>query len=155
MRVSDCVSEGIASFVSGTCFASFVGNNRHDPGWRAEIFQVQPPHAPNEQEEDGMFGMKRIVAFDGAAEYDRNIASALGKESSIGQLQAAELAITSHNKAKIQKSVNDNGNNGNNNSKGVTDSTASGMQNELSLTLCCLSNKGFVTTHVSDMSLCC
>lgn len=120
-----------------------TNQSRGHDRWRAEIFQLRT--SPNDNENRaGTFGVERVIAFDGGAGYDRNVASALGKERRVGQLQAAELAITSYNNLRIQsaKQGEKNTNGGN------------GMQSEVTLTLCCLSNKGFVTTHVSVTACC-
>ena len=117
-------------------------SKRGHEGWRAELWKIRPPTAVEMEANDGTFGMERIVSFNGGAVHDACIESALGRNARIGQLQAAELAITSSTVAGLQTT------------KGDDERIQDSGQPELGLTLCCLSDKGFVTTHVSRYCLC-
>lgn len=120
--------------------------------WRADLWKIRAPSA--EEMEDtatvqrrgAPFGiMERAVTFRGGTHHDKYIASTLGNESGVGPLQAAELAISSyqHRAARTKQEETVDGGSGE-----TTDQ-------DLGLTVCCLSSKGFVTTHVScAMELC-
>ena len=116
-----------------------IRSKKGKDGWRADLWKLRPPTADENEANDGTFGMEKLVTFNGGANHDKYIGSALGKDSSIGQLRAAELAITSYNaysspsRKKGEDTMHEN---------------FSG-DNEFGLVLCCLSEKGYVTTHVS------
>ena len=111
-------------------------NKRGHDGWRAELWKIRPPTAVELDANDGTFGIERIVSFNGGAAHDACIESVLGRNTRIGQLQGAELAITSSTAAGLQ------------NIKDSDDRIQDKNQLELGLALCCLSDKGYVTTHV-------
>ena len=115
------------------------GNNRVNDCWRAELWKMRPPTFIELEANDGTFGMEKVMSFDGGVDYDRSLGSALGRDSKIGQLQAAEVAITSYNAKGLKTSKMDD--------ECVQDGI--NVQSEIVLTLCCLSDEGFVTTHVS------
>lgn len=119
------------------------GSRVHDQ-WRAELWKLRPSTAVEMEANDGTFGMERLVSFDGGVERGGSIASTLGKGSRIGQLQAAELAITSYNTLGVHSAKNHR--------EDDTNDKAN-LENDISLALCCLSDKGFVTTHIIPEAL--
>jgi hypothetical protein len=115
------------------------GGEHRGENWRAELWKVRPPTVHELEANDGTFGLEKIITFDGGVDRDRRVVSVLGRESRIGQLKAAELAITAFNTTGLQASKSDDG--------PMVDSRSTGEN--ISLALCCLSDNGFVTTHVS------
>jgi WD40 repeat protein len=105
-------------------------------GWRADLWKVRSPTADEIDVNDGIFGMENVVSFHGGGDQDQYIGSAIGKDSSLGRLQAAELAITSYNSITLASPKNG-------------EEHIQEVDNFVGLTLCCLSDKGYVTTHVS------
>jgi len=117
----------------------------HNQGFRAELWKIRPEGTGDLDANDETWGMERIAAFNGNDPIsDPSIETVLGR-TKFGPLQAAELAITSHTTTGLAKKR-----------KGCDDDRASEKnQSQLSLTLCCLSAKGFVTTHVSMVPVSC
>jgi len=118
-------------------------NAQRNEGWRAELWKIRPPTTTELEANDGTFGMEKISSFDGGAGNDAYIGTVLGKNARIGQIQAAELAITSYNRKG--RPIN----------KPDTERTQDGaiVPDDIGLALCCLTDEGFVTTHVSYIDM--
>ncbi|CAB9515260.1 GATOR complex protein WDR59 [Seminavis robusta] len=116
------------------------GGSRRLEGWRAELWKVRPNADETDSSERRIFGMEKVVSFDGGGDRDRGV---LGKECRLGQLKAAELAITSYNPMGLHALKNDDDR---------MQDGAKALPN-IGLALCCLGDNGFVTTHMIPEAL--
>jgi hypothetical protein len=101
--------------------------------WRADLWKLEASENAKESK------LVRVVAFNGGAETDKQLASMLGKDSRQGMLRASELALSSY-PTVLEHSKNEK-------SKGTGHGES---ESEFGLLLCNLSEQGYVTTHVSS-----
>lgn len=105
-------------------------------GWWAELYSLSEDADETASEVESLsirtFGLEKVAGFQGGeatnAGDKRALVSVLGSRTKLGSLQAAELSLTN--------SVRD---------PGVDESTM-----DVELLLCCLSDTGVVSTHVSS-----
>jgi hypothetical protein len=109
-----------------------VGDPGGSPTWRADLWKLEEKENSNESK------LVNTVSFNGGAETDKHLTSMLGKENRQGMLCASELALSSY------PTVMDRSNNEKSKGTGHGESDT-----EFGLLLCNLSEKGYVTTHVS------
>lgn len=96
-------------------------------GWRADLWKLKF----NELNDDGFFEeskLERIVTFQGDSDTDTSLRSIVGSNPRLRSLRASELAISSYSGLSVES-------------------------NECGLLLCCLTENGYVTTHVSNAVL--
>ena len=115
------------------------GGDHYREKWRAELWRVRQPTTDEIEAADGNFGLEKIAAFDGGGDMDRGVMSVVRRESRIGKLKAAELAITAYNTYRLQRTKYED----------ERVFNGSSVMQDFGLALCCLSDDGFVTTHVS------
>jgi hypothetical protein len=108
------------------------GVGEPSPTWRADLWKLEEKDNSNESK------LVNVVSFNGGAETDKHLASMLGKENRQGMLCASELALSSY-PTVIEHTNNEK-------SKGTGHGES---DTEFGLLLCNLSEKGYVTTHVS------
>lgn len=113
-----------------------------DESWRADLWKVRSSHNADVAEggSEGTFGMEMLISFNGGSEGSKYISSVLGKDKSIGHLKAAELAIASFSSHSVLSP------------KKCESHDTAHFENDVGLLLCCLTDKGYVTTHVSIKS---
>ena len=124
-------------------------------GWWAELYKL-PINDDTLQEQFRMpnaetVGVEKVIAFRGGSmSSDKSLTSLLGRgsRSDWGELQAAELAFASSHRNFSRP-------------RGLTNTTDDGTtedtdeDKEMNLVLCCLSDTGIVTTHVSILGCIC
>jgi hypothetical protein len=134
------------SFVAIGHIASNIGapENR---GWWAELYTINTQHdneeePPKRKSVSSTYGMKKVAGFQGGTSKnsgDKNeLMSVLGSRVGLGNLTAAELGF-SGSQAQPQ-------------SQHLADALADKKDdevNQVELLLCCMSDTGVVTTHVS------
>jgi hypothetical protein len=129
------------------------GKQQEAGGWWAELFSLSDRDDDNGKEKQNeetisratTFGLTKIAGFQGGAATNsadkQALMSVLGGRTDLGRLQAAELAFSG---ASDRPHHSQNIEDGPNNEKPEEES-----RNDVELLLCCLSDTGVVTTHVS------
>jgi hypothetical protein len=109
-------------------------------GWWAELFALSNEE---KQKNDSTFGLTRVTGFQGGSATNsldkKALISVLGGRVDLGRLQAAELAFSGASYRPRSISADES-----NLSEKQEDEN-----NDVELLLCCLSDTGVVTTHVS------
>jgi hypothetical protein len=131
-----CPSPVESSIVTVGLELQGVGDPDGSPTWRADLWKLEEKENSNESK------LVNTVSFNGGAETDKHLASMLGKENRQGMLCASELALSSY------PTVMEHSNNEKSRGTGHGESDT-----EFGLLLCNLSEKGYVTTHVSLLCL--
>jgi hypothetical protein len=127
-----CLSPVESSIVTVGLELQGVEENGGSPTWRADLWKLEETNNSNDSK------LVNVVSFNGGAETDKHLASMLGKESRQGVLCASELALSAYPTGMEHSSIEK--------SKGTGHGES---DTEFGLLLCNLSEKGYVTTHVS------
>jgi hypothetical protein len=124
------------------------GKQQEVGGWWAELFSLSDGDDKEKQDEKKIsratFGLTKIAGFQGGAATNsadkEALMSVLGRRTDLGRLQAAELAFSGASCRPHSQSIEDAPNN---------EKPEEESRNDVELLLCCLSDTGVVTTHVS------